>query len=158
MVHSIPGWTNDIGKRIRAHNSGKGAKYTRGRGPVKLVYLDNFFDERGGHEKRMGYKAYEKRKKNGADQRAGEILREMLRCRFIAGKRAEEAAAKKNRRRKQAAVIAGSAAAAAAAAWTLWADTAVMIHEMTVKKDRIPQSFSGLRITPDLGFSQFCLR
>ena len=71
----------------------------------------------------------------------------MLRCRFIAGKRAEEAAAKKNRRRKQAAVIAGSAAAAVAAAWTLWADTAVMIHEMTVKKDRIPQSFSGLRIT-----------
>lgn len=36
------GWTNDIEKRIRAHNSGKGAKYTRGRHPVTLVYLESF--------------------------------------------------------------------------------------------------------------------
>lgn len=34
------GWTNDIKKRVSDHNSGKGAKYTRGRGPVKLVYLE----------------------------------------------------------------------------------------------------------------------
>lgn len=34
------GWTNDIEKRIRAHQSGHGAKYTRGRGPVTLVYLE----------------------------------------------------------------------------------------------------------------------
>ena len=34
------GWTNQICKRIRAHNSGKGAKYTKGRGPLKLVYLE----------------------------------------------------------------------------------------------------------------------
>ena len=34
------GWTNQIRKRIRAHNSGKGAKYTKGRGPLKLVYLE----------------------------------------------------------------------------------------------------------------------
>ena len=32
------GWTNDIKKRIAAHNEGKGAKYLRGKGPVKLVY------------------------------------------------------------------------------------------------------------------------
>ena len=32
--------TNQIRKRIRAHNSGKGAKYTKGRGPLKLVYLE----------------------------------------------------------------------------------------------------------------------
>lgn len=36
------GWTNDIKKRLKAHNEGKGAKYTRGRGPVKLVYLEKF--------------------------------------------------------------------------------------------------------------------
>jgi putative endonuclease len=30
------GITNDLKKRIEDHNSGKGAKYTRGRGPVKL--------------------------------------------------------------------------------------------------------------------------
>ena len=34
------GWTNDWEKRLAAHNSGKGAKYTRGRGPVKLVYSE----------------------------------------------------------------------------------------------------------------------
>lgn len=34
------GWTNDIEKRLEAHNSGQGAKYTRGRRPVKLVYLE----------------------------------------------------------------------------------------------------------------------
>lgn len=32
------GWTNDIMNRLAAHNSGKGAKYLRGRGPVTLVY------------------------------------------------------------------------------------------------------------------------
>ena len=32
------GWTNDLEKRILAHNEGRGAKYLRGKGPVKLVY------------------------------------------------------------------------------------------------------------------------
>ena len=36
------GWTNDIKHRLKMHNEGKGAKYTRGRGPVELVYLEEF--------------------------------------------------------------------------------------------------------------------
>jgi len=36
------GWTNDIEKRLEAHNQGQGAKYTRGRTPVELVYLEVF--------------------------------------------------------------------------------------------------------------------
>ena len=32
------GYTNDIEKRLSVHNSGKGAKYTRSRLPVELVY------------------------------------------------------------------------------------------------------------------------
>ena len=36
------GWTNDIDKRLRAHNEGKGAKYTKGRRPVELVYAEKF--------------------------------------------------------------------------------------------------------------------
>ena len=36
------GWTNDLKKRIKAHNMGKGAKYTRSRGPVELVYYEEF--------------------------------------------------------------------------------------------------------------------
>ena len=36
------GWTNNLEKRIKAHNDGKGAKYTRSRLPVKLVYFEKF--------------------------------------------------------------------------------------------------------------------
>lgn len=36
------GWTNNLELRIEAHNSGKGAKYTRGRTPVKIVYKEEF--------------------------------------------------------------------------------------------------------------------
>ena len=36
------GWTNDITHRLKMHNEGTGAKYTRGRGPVELVYLEEF--------------------------------------------------------------------------------------------------------------------
>ena len=34
------GITNDLEKRLEAHRSGKGAKYTRGRGPLELVYQE----------------------------------------------------------------------------------------------------------------------
>lgn len=34
------GITNDVDKRFQAHQSGKGAKYTRGRGPLELVYRE----------------------------------------------------------------------------------------------------------------------
>lgn len=34
------GITTDVKKRLEAHQSGKGAKYTRGRGPLKLVYRE----------------------------------------------------------------------------------------------------------------------
>lgn len=36
------GWTNNLEKRVKDHNQGKGAKYTRGRGPVELVYYEEF--------------------------------------------------------------------------------------------------------------------
>lgn len=36
------GWTNDIRKRMIVHNARKGAKYTRSRTPVKLVYVEQF--------------------------------------------------------------------------------------------------------------------
>lgn len=36
------GWTNDLDKRVKAHNDGKGAKYTKPRRPVALVYFEEF--------------------------------------------------------------------------------------------------------------------
>jgi putative endonuclease len=34
------GYTNDVDKRVEKHNKGKGAKYTKGRRPVTLVYYE----------------------------------------------------------------------------------------------------------------------
>ena len=36
------GWTNDLNKRVAAHNAGAGAKYTKPRRPVELVYFETF--------------------------------------------------------------------------------------------------------------------
>ncbi len=36
------GWTNNLEKRLQAHNDGKGAKYTKYRRPVQLVYYESF--------------------------------------------------------------------------------------------------------------------
>ena len=36
------GWTNNLEKRIESHNAGTGAKYTRSRRPVELVYFETF--------------------------------------------------------------------------------------------------------------------
>lgn len=40
------GWTNDLARRVAAHNSGRGAKYTRSRRPVELVYAEVCQDKR----------------------------------------------------------------------------------------------------------------
>lgn len=36
------GWTTDVERRVKCHNDGKGAKYTRPRLPVELVYYEVF--------------------------------------------------------------------------------------------------------------------
>lgn len=40
------GWTNDLEKRVKTHNIGKGAKYTKTRLPVELVYYEEY-EEKG---------------------------------------------------------------------------------------------------------------
>ena len=39
------GWTNDLEQRLAAHQSGKGAKYTRGRLPIEMVYFEEMPDK-----------------------------------------------------------------------------------------------------------------
>ena len=36
------GWTNDLEKRLKAHNSGSASKYTRTRLPAELVYFEKW--------------------------------------------------------------------------------------------------------------------
>lgn len=36
------GWTTSLERRLKAHNSGKGAKYTKARLPVEIVYFEEF--------------------------------------------------------------------------------------------------------------------
>jgi putative endonuclease len=38
------GWTTDLAARVKTHNSGKGAKYTRSRLPAELVYYETYED------------------------------------------------------------------------------------------------------------------
>jgi len=40
------GYTNNLGRRLKLHNEGKGAKYTRGRGPVELTFYKGY-DNKG---------------------------------------------------------------------------------------------------------------
>jgi len=52
------GWTTDLEARLAAHNSGRGAKYTRSRRPVALLYSEAYADRhdalsREWHIKRM---------------------------------------------------------------------------------------------------------
>ena len=40
------GWTNDLTRRLRAHQAGRGGKYTRSRLPVELVWYEEYQDRR----------------------------------------------------------------------------------------------------------------
>ncbi|QTD40216.1 GIY-YIG nuclease family protein [Sporosarcina sp. Te-1] len=40
------GYTNDLERRIQAHNEGKGAKYTRAKRPVRCIYFETFDNKR----------------------------------------------------------------------------------------------------------------
>lgn len=36
------GYTTDVERRVREHNAGDGAKYTRGRTPVQVCYVESY--------------------------------------------------------------------------------------------------------------------
>lgn len=57
------GWTTDIDDRIKTHNSGQGAKYTRSRLPVKLVYLEEVEDRSAALKREAAIKKLTREKK-----------------------------------------------------------------------------------------------
>lgn len=57
------GWTNDLEKRVKRHNEGKGAKYTKVRRPVELVYYEEFATKQEAMKREYAIKQLKKCKK-----------------------------------------------------------------------------------------------
>lgn len=57
------GYTNDLDKRIKVHNKGLGAKYTRGRTPVKLLYYEVYDDKSKALKREIALKKLSRKQK-----------------------------------------------------------------------------------------------
>lgn len=57
------GVARDLGKRLRQHQSGEGARYTRGRGPLELVYEESFTDRGSAQSREMEIKGMDRASK-----------------------------------------------------------------------------------------------
>jgi putative endonuclease len=57
------GWSTDPERRLREHNSGSGARYTRSRRPVRLVYLEELPDKSAALKRERAIKALPRPKK-----------------------------------------------------------------------------------------------
>lgn len=57
------GWTNDLEHRLAMHSSGRGAKYTRGRGPLELVYSEELPDKEAALRRECAIKKLRREKK-----------------------------------------------------------------------------------------------
>jgi len=57
------GITTDVEKRLEAHRSGKGAKYTRGRGPLVLLYSEECGDHSAALKRELEIKALTREEK-----------------------------------------------------------------------------------------------
>jgi len=57
------GVTTDIANRLKTHNTGKGAKYTRRRRPVKLVYFEECKSETQARRRELELKKWRREKK-----------------------------------------------------------------------------------------------
>ena len=57
------GFTNDLARRLAAHNAGRGAKYTRSRLPVELVYWESFSNKSSALRREYAIKQLPRRQK-----------------------------------------------------------------------------------------------
>lgn len=57
------GYTNNLEKRLEAHNSGKGAKYTKNRRPVKIVYFETFENKQEAMRREYQFKQLTRKQK-----------------------------------------------------------------------------------------------
>jgi len=57
------GYTTDVERRVREHDRGEGAKYTRGRTPVELVYKEQFESQSAAMSREYEIKQLSRREK-----------------------------------------------------------------------------------------------
>lgn len=57
------GFTTDVGRRMKLHESGEGAKYTRGRGPFELLHVEGFSNKSAALKREYEIKKWPREKK-----------------------------------------------------------------------------------------------
>lgn len=57
------GWTTDVERRVKAHNAGRGAKYTQWHAPVKLVYVEEHLTRSAAMQREAEIKRWPRAKK-----------------------------------------------------------------------------------------------
>ena len=57
------GISNNVDKRIKKHNSGKGSKYLRGKTPVALVYVEKCLNKSQASKREIKLKKWSRKKK-----------------------------------------------------------------------------------------------
>ena len=57
------GWTNHLRERVEAHNRGKGAKYTKPRRPVTLIYYESFLTKQEAMSREYAVKRLSRKEK-----------------------------------------------------------------------------------------------
>jgi putative endonuclease len=57
------GWTTNLDKRLKTHNNGKGAKYTRARLPVEIVYFEEFYNKKDAMKRECEIKKLSRKEK-----------------------------------------------------------------------------------------------
>ena len=69
------GWTVDPEKRVAVHNKGRGARYTRTRCPVRLVYVEELPDRKSALKREIAIKKMERERKTRLIQESRSVYR-----------------------------------------------------------------------------------
>lgn len=72
------GTSNDVAKRVATHNSGKGAKYTKTRRPVKLMYTEELADKSVALKREIAIKKLSRQQKEALLENQGINWRDYL--------------------------------------------------------------------------------
>ena len=70
------GWAVDVAARVKAHNAGRGAKYTRTRRPVKLIYSEELPTRAEAMRRELQIKRYPRAKKLALSRRKRKLQRQ----------------------------------------------------------------------------------